>query len=142
MESPGSRDFEEILQYINDQITPHLRDVLKAVGDTRPADPIQFIASSFINGGTPDSDAGASVVHEESLASYLGRHHVVTIVQQAVGACAALVPPPNKPLEYVGEYMRNGSGAGGAAVTHELQPLKFSLRTLLLRSWCVPQIRC
>lgn len=102
-----SRDFEEILQYIHDTITPHLRNVLKAVGENRPADPIAFIAKSFIDGSVP-SDGGSGAVHEESLAGYLGRYQVVNIVQQAVGACAAIVPPTEEPLKYVGEYLKDG----------------------------------
>eukprot|EP01050_Picozoa_sp_SAG11_P000523 SAG11_NODE_17_length_26125_cov_45.892723_3_plen_150_part_00 len=105
--SPGSRDFEEILQYINDAITPHLRNVLKAVGESRPEDPIGFIAECFTSGSVPAVEK-SDVAHEESLAGYLGRYQVVTIVQQAVGACAALVPPSAEPLKYVGDCLRDG----------------------------------
>ena len=119
-----SRDFEEILQYINDTITPHLRNVLKAVGEIRPDDPIAFIAKCFIDGEVPDS-AASGVVHEESLAGYLGRFQVVTIVQQAVGACAAIVPPTAEPLKFVGEYLQDGKGS--AAPVRDVLPAALSV---------------
>ena len=120
-----SRDFEEILQYINDTITPHLRCVLKAVGESRPDDPIAFIAKCFIDGNVPEG-SNTAVVHDESLAAYLGRFHVVTVVQQAVGACAAIVPPTPEPLKFVGEYLANGKAQSSAAVR----------QTMLVRLYC------
>eukprot|EP01046_Picozoa_sp_COSAG06_P034715 COSAG06_NODE_3662_length_5052_cov_16.029667_4_plen_201_part_00 len=146
----GSREYEEILNFINEQITPHLRQALRAVGtlrcrrcrcfncwasctdevvgqfcvgfagESRPDDPVAFIAGCFVSGEVPEA-AAARNDSEQSLSAYLGEHQVVAIVQQAVGACAAAQPAPENPLQFVGEYIQDRH-VGGAVRQHLLPP--------------------
>ena len=60
-------------------------------GETRPDDPVAFIAEAFAAGHIPDGAEGGPRT-ELSLSAYLAAHQVVAIVQQAVGACAAEPP--------------------------------------------------
>ena len=73
-------------------------------GEWRPVDPVEFIAGCFTSGEIPQRGEGGSN-SDISLASYLEQHQVVTIMQRAVGACAAAEPAPDDPLKFVGDYI-------------------------------------
>ena len=81
-------------------------------GESRPDDPVAFIAGCFVSGAVPEVVADRRE-SEQSLSAYLGQHQVVAIVQQAVGACAAAQPAPENPLQFVGEYIQDRH-VGGA----------------------------
>jgi hypothetical protein len=105
-------------------------------GESRPDDPVAFIAGCFVSGEVPEA-AAARNDSEQSLSAYLGEHQVVAIVQQAVGACAAAQPAPENPLQFVGEYIQDRH-VGGAVRQHLLPPClvvcAFNSRRLSRRS--------
>ena len=77
---------EEIPRFINSQIKPHLNQILRVLGNERPAAPIEFIADCFVNNSVPERSAPRS--WEESLMSYLLSHDVVARVERAIATCA------------------------------------------------------
>ena len=81
-------------------------------GESRPEDPVAFIAECFVSGTVPEVAADRQE-SDQSLSAYLVQHQVVAIVQQAVGACAAAQPAPENPLQFVGEYIQDRH-VGGA----------------------------
>eukprot|EP01047_Picozoa_sp_COSAG01_P113080 COSAG01_NODE_41797_length_447_cov_0.764368_1_plen_86_part_00 len=78
---------EDIPQFIDQKIQPHLYAVLRVLGNDRPSAPLNFIAECFETGTIPTMQQEARS-WDESLMSYLLSHDVVRKVEQAISQCA------------------------------------------------------